>query len=61
MTPHVFVTGRRVTAAHKMLTETDLPIVAIASAVGFADQSHLARRFREAFGVSPLRLRRAKA
>ncbi len=59
LTPHAFVVSRRVAKARGLLTESDLPISAIAHAVGFADQSHLARRFREAYGVSPHQLRRS--
>jgi transcriptional regulator GlxA family with amidase domain len=36
-----------------MLRNTDLPLSEIAIAVGFTDQSHLARHFRTITGVSP--------
>jgi len=34
------------------LTRTDLSLSEVAFAVGFADQSHFARRFRQMVGVS---------
>jgi transcriptional regulator GlxA family with amidase domain len=36
----------------ELLAGSDLPLVEIASAAGFSDQSHLAWRFREHAGVS---------
>ena len=59
MTPHAFVMSRRVAKAQKLLVGTELPISEIARTVGFADQSHLTRRFREAFGMSPGQYRRS--
>jgi transcriptional regulator GlxA family with amidase domain len=35
-----------------MLAHTTLSLSEIASAVGFFDQSHLARHFRQTFGVT---------
>jgi transcriptional regulator GlxA family with amidase domain len=37
----------------KLLAGTDLPLSEIAVAVGFSDQSHCTRRFREHVGVRP--------
>jgi len=36
-----------------LLAGADFPLVEIASAAGFSDQSHLARRIREHAGASP--------
>ena len=57
MTPHDYVVRRRVKRAQELLAQTDLPLSEIALAVGFADQSHCARRFREHVGLSPSRYR----
>jgi AraC-like DNA-binding protein len=57
-TPHAFVLERRLAKARDLLTATDLPLSEIAFAVGFADQSHLARRFRQIVGMSPGQFRR---
>lgn len=53
VTPHDYLVQRRVKRAMKLLAETDLPLSEIAVAVGFSDQSHCARRFREHVGVCP--------
>jgi AraC-like DNA-binding protein len=57
-TPHAFVLERRLARARELLTQTDLPLSEVAFAVGFADQSHLTRRFRQVIGVSPGQFRK---
>jgi transcriptional regulator GlxA family with amidase domain len=57
MTPHDYVMQCRVRRAQELLASTDLPVSEIAIAVGFADQSHCARRFREHVGMTPSRYR----
>ncbi len=49
----------RVERAAELLKTTDVPIAQVASACGFFDQSHLARAFREAQGVTPMQYRKA--
>jgi methylphosphotriester-DNA--protein-cysteine methyltransferase len=44
--------------ARELLTRTDLSLSEVAFAVGFADQSHFARRFRQMLGVSPGQFRK---
>ena len=53
VTPHGYLVRRRVSRAKELLAGTDLPLSEIAVAVGFSDQSHCARRFREHVGVCP--------
>ena len=57
-TPHDYVLARRIAKARELLLQPGLALSEIAFAVGFADQSHFTRRFREAVGVSPGRFRR---
>jgi transcriptional regulator GlxA family with amidase domain len=49
----------RLKYARWLLTTTDLPIMSIAYECGFSDASHLIRHFRQAYGMSPGRLRKA--
>jgi transcriptional regulator GlxA family with amidase domain len=53
LTPHRYVIRRRVEHAKELLASTNLPLAEIAMTVGFADQSHCARCFREHVGVRP--------
>ena len=48
----------RLTAAKELVAETDLPIADIAESCGFTSVSHLALRFRENLGMTPLAWRR---
>jgi len=57
MTPLDYLVQCRVRRAQELLARTDLPLSQIAIAVGFADQSHCARRFREHVGLTPSRYR----
>jgi len=50
--PYRFLLERRVLEAKRLLM-TDLPLVVLALTLGFADQSHFAKRFRAITGVSP--------
>ena len=57
-TPHTFVLERRLARARELLARTDLSLSEVAFAVGFADQSHFTRRFRQMVGVSPGQFRK---
>ena len=59
LSPHQYVIRRRVERAKTLLVGTDLPIVDVAGAVGFANQSHLAFHVRRLLGVSPKALRQS--
>jgi AraC-like DNA-binding protein len=52
-TPHNYVMRRRLRRAEELLVQTDLPLIDIALATGFADQSHFSRRFHELTGLGP--------
>ena len=58
LSPHQYVIQRRVKRARELLSNTDLPVGDVASAVGFTHQSHLAQHVRRHFGVAPSALRR---
>ncbi len=57
VTPHVYLTQKRVERAQEMLVQTDLSLAEIAFAVGFFDQGHLARHFRHMLGTTPREFR----
>ena len=57
VTPHAYLTQKRVERAREMLVQTDLPLAEIAFAVGFFDQGHLARHFRHMLGTTPREFR----
>jgi AraC-like DNA-binding protein len=46
-------------AAHRLITQTDLPLTQVTAMVGLAEQSALSRAARRWFGVPPRELRRA--
>lgn len=51
-TPHRYLTERRLARA-RILLERRHPVAEIADACGFADQAHLTRQMRAAFGITP--------
>ncbi|MDQ3302696.1 MAG: AraC family transcriptional regulator [Actinomycetota bacterium] len=59
LSPHQYVVHQRVEQAKTLLVCTDLSIVDVAGAVGFANQSHLAFHVRRLLGVSPKALRQS--
>jgi AraC family transcriptional regulator len=60
ISPHRYVTRRRVDHACGLLT-AGLPLVEIALACGFADQSHFGRVFRRERSLTPMAYRRQAA
>jgi transcriptional regulator GlxA family with amidase domain len=58
MSPHAYLMTRRLTRAQQLLTSSNVSLAEIALMTGFADQSHLCRRFRETIGVPPSVFRR---
>jgi AraC-like DNA-binding protein len=56
MPPHAFRLAARLNRARDLLRAGE-PLAAVAADAGFADQSHLGRLFRRAFGVTPGRYR----
>jgi len=53
VSPHGYVTRRRVAAAQAMIAATDYPLAEVAVMCGTADQAHLNRLFTRHCGVTP--------
>ncbi len=51
----------RLHRARKLLVETDLPITEVALRCGYVSPTQFSARFRETFGLSPLRQRQEGA
>lgn len=51
--PHQYLLALRVTAAERMLLETDLGLAPIAYATGFSSQSHMTTAFTKLRGRTP--------
>lgn len=52
--------GRRIDAAQRLLTESELSVADIAVQLGFSDQAHLTKAFRQVAGQTPAAWRRMK-
>jgi AraC-like DNA-binding protein len=50
--PHLYQTQLRLRHAKRLMLDGEPPAFAAAS-VGFADQSHLIRKFKAAYGITP--------
>lgn len=53
ITPHQYLTERRVERAKRLLSESDLPIVEVSAGAGFKNQSHFTTLFRRFTGTTP--------
>jgi len=58
--PHAYVMKRRLEKACHLMITTSESLSQIALSVGFSDQSHLCKRFKEALGQSPSNWRRER-
>src|SRR6202162_6431432 len=58
--PHAYVVRRRLERACQLMISSSEPLSEIALSVGFSDQAHLCRLFRQAFGRSPASWRRER-
>jgi AraC family transcriptional regulator len=59
--PHAYVVRRRLERACHLMITSAASLSEIALSVGFSDQAHLCRLFRQAFGQSPASWRRERA
>ncbi|MCX8999876.1 AraC family transcriptional regulator [Rhizobiaceae bacterium BDR2-2] len=57
-TPLQWQLGKRIGLAQKLLVESDLTIADIAARLGFSDQAHLTKAFRQVAGETPAAWRR---
>jgi AraC family transcriptional regulator len=58
--PHHFVLRQRLATAERLLKETNLPLVSVATEVGFSDQSHFTQVFKQYRGMTPSMYRRQR-
>ena len=59
LSPSGFVLERRIERVERLLLATDMSVVAIAAATGFADANYLAKAFRRVRAMAPLEYRAA--
>lgn len=59
MPPHTWLMQQRIATARELLQSGCLP-VEVATQLGFADQSHLSRQFKQVYGVGPAAYRSAR-
>ncbi|TAG26772.1 MAG: AraC family transcriptional regulator [Burkholderiales bacterium] len=59
VSPHKYVTERRLERGKRLLADTQDSIAQIALDCGFADQAHFARSFAQHYGSSPSALRKS--
>lgn len=55
-----WITERRMIEVRRILRETDLPLDIVAARTGLRDATYLVRRFRNRYGITPQRWRRAE-
>ncbi len=53
LAPHAYITERRMDLARKLLAETDIALVEVASRVGYQTQAHFTGVFHRHVGVTP--------
>lgn len=59
-TPLQWQLGRRIEQAQTLLTQTSLSLVDVAAQLGFSDQAHLTKVFRQVVGETPAAWRRSR-
>lgn len=59
-TPLQWQLGKRIDLVQNMLTDSDLSLAAIAAQLGFSDQAHLTKTFRQVAGETPAAWRRTR-
>lgn len=57
VSPSEYIIGQRISAACRLLSQTDKSVSAIAADVGYPDQYYFSRLFRKKMGMPPLKYR----
>jgi len=57
LAPHQYITAKRIEEAKRLLTETTLPIAAVALAVGFSSAAYFSTAFKRETGINPVEYR----
>jgi AraC family transcriptional regulator len=60
LTPHRYLTGRRIELAQRLLSESELPLIEVSSLTGFKSQSHFTTSFRRFTNMTPKAWRQSK-
>jgi AraC-like DNA-binding protein len=60
-TPLQWQLGQRIALAQHLLAQNDLTVADVAAQLGFSDQAHLTRAFRQVAGETPAAWRRMQA
>lgn len=55
-----YINDMRTVYAHRLLTESDMPIQKIAENAGFSSIAHFERVFKQAHGISPREMRKKR-
>ena len=60
VTPHQYLTEKRVSSARKLLTNTDLSVTDICTEIGFVSLGSFSSLFSRTVGASPLEYRKER-
>lgn len=58
LTPHRYVTERRIARARTLLANSNLPLHEISAMLDFGDQSHMTTVFKRLTGITPGQFRK---
>lgn len=61
VSPNEYIIAQRISAACRLLSQTDMSVSAVAAEVGYGDQYYFSRIFKKKVGMPPLRYRKLGA
>lgn len=61
VSPNEYIIAQRISAACRLLTQTDMSISAVAAEVGYCDQYYFSRIFRKKVGMPPFKYRQGNS